>query len=101
MPSAIDRRLSKDFLTITTLERKTPLPPIPRTPYEKYNSTKLLANEATVKLSAQVRHPATDAARQPKRLIREPAKGPNSRQRLMDSDPIQAKTEMKLLVNNY
>ena len=97
---AIVFRLSKHLLTISKLETKVQLAPAPRTPYATYKMNKLFANEAIVKLSAQVRHPATDIARQPNRFTRELARGPDKRHREMDSEPIQAEKEENVQLNN-
>lgn len=93
IPIAIDFRLSKHFLTISKLDTKVQLAPAPITPKVTYKIIKLLANDAIVKLSAQVRHPAIDTARQPNRFMRELAKGPEKKHREMDSEPIQAEKE--------
>ena len=75
---------------ITKLDNKTEPAPMPRKPYEMYKSTKLFANDATVRLIAQVRHPIMEITRQPNRLTREPANGPTPKAVAMDIEPTQA-----------
>ena len=90
IPIAIDFRLSKHLGTIPKLETKTQLAPTPRSPKLRYKIIKFLANEAIVRLSAQVRHPVTATARQPSQFMRELAKGPKNKHRASDIEPIQA-----------
>lgn len=89
-PIAMDFRLSKHLGTIPKLETKTQLAPTPRTPKVRYKIIKFLANEATVRLSEQVRHPVMATTRQPNRFMRELAKGPKNKHKAIDIEPIQA-----------
>ena len=90
IPRAMDRHFSKDLLTISKHDKNVNAPPTPRHTYDAYKVIKWVAKDVMVRLTAQIRHPMMDITRQPKRFIREPAKGPSPWNMAMETEPHQA-----------